>query len=669
MSEEETVLLTKEEISGLAPRGLLNSVVQGIKREHDFSVAIMVDTDEVDHELSEGTRKRYVGAVDNACQMCQCVRKIGDHKIKCSDSDRYGFDLGKKGIEANERYRGEKYKCLSLGLWEFTVPIYEPESKTFIGVILGGQWRNELSKWYWMHSFRLNKKHPFKEFLKKEENSGLVPYQDELLKLYTEVPVWGEDLNQYRMDVCQNIAKDIANLFRFYIEQKKALAEEQRKKLLRELNVAKIQENLLEAQSIEKYWSCMPEIAGNLWNWLTVDWCLIYKQNIDNVGTLCAGFVEVGRAEKSRGLRNKNAICNVLEGAGPFKSVKDMNDVLPNYMEKVVAAKCLQKTRHGVVIKSEILVYSVVSQNKKTIAVLAMGSAPGHRNSNPRFESVKDNDRRIKEVASMMGIKYAELKALRQAERHSKDLEDSKKELIETVDHLQNALMSLNHQLHGPLWMLSGILANVRDSAKSKMSRALASQIEVGILVAEHGAFLTTGMASILASEQGRIPNQQGIGLLDVEAELSKLFNAMKVAFQSMDRIIDVTLDGNPQVIMDRLDFLFVFYTLLDNALKYADPGKAIRVGCSWEEGLDRYCFKVWSIGPPIAAQDVENVFKKFWRHHEAWEDDEHGLGIGCWAAQQCMERAGGDLYLEVNGPHSVFIVVAPEFNEKIEGE
>ncbi len=635
--------LTQEEIRGLAPPGLFVNVVRGIKREFDCSIAVMFDVDESDLQRSLHTGKAMISdPAREAAYICKFIRNDPKLRERCGFSDRCAFEMAKEKILADPSYRGEQFRCTSLGLWEFVIPMYDQDSRTFIGVILGGQWRDKGNE--------SEARALFSKYL--EEHPELAPHKWELCERYVEVPDFDRDQLNAVMTACRTIAKDIVKVFQFYTNQKTALRKEQETRLKREASVAAIHRDLVTAQDLTEYWKSMPRIAQHLWQWLSVDWCLVLRQKQDLPGTTLPGIEEVGRAERGRGIKWKNQVNTEFADSGPFAGGDDIQGFFANATTNLVSAEALCQ------------VFPVEDNLERPVAFLLMGSAPGHRNANPRYIETEGRVGEIKEVASVMGMRFRELAALRSERERVEQLQAAKDKLDAQVTLLQDTLMSLNHQLHGPLWMLSGVLANVRDLMLPSRSASLRNQIEVGLLVAQHGSLVSAGMASILASEQGR-KQKSSIDTIDVEKELSKLADEMTKSFQCMDRTIDVCLKGSDPIMMAKLDFFFVFYSLLENALRYADPGNSIKVECSWRDRIERHCLTVCSIGPPIDPGEKERVFQKFWRHEDAWQDNDLGLGIGCWAARECMLRCGGDLYLEANGKHSVFVVVPPDSTQE----
>jgi len=116
----------------------------------------------------------------------------------------------------------------------------------------------------------------------------------------------------------------------------------------------------------------------------------------------------------------------------------------------------------------------------------------------------------------------------------------------------------------------------------------------------------------------------------------------------------------SPHIMMDNSSFLFIFYNLLDNALKYAESGTRITLASEKERRTQRFALKLKSRGELIPPKDIKHVFEKFWRGPHAARHNAIGLGIGCWSAREHLRAQGGELELEVDGNFSIFVVYPP---------
>ena len=123
----------------------------------------------------------------------------------------------------------------------------------------------------------------------------------------------------------------------------------------------------------------------------------------------------------------------------------------------------------------------------------------------------------------------------------------------------------------------------------------------------------------------------------------------------------NVCLTGRP----DRLRELAV--NLLDNAIKYGEPGGAIGVQLNREpDGF--LCFAVTNGGPGMTEQQLEQVFSPFYRAASSRERGSAGLGLSI--CRKITEEHGGTITAQsVPGVSTVFTVRLPLTDNGMEGK
>ena len=122
---------------------------------------------------------------------------------------------------------------------------------------------------------------------------------------------------------------------------------------------------------------------------------------------------------------------------------------------------------------------------------------------------------------------------------------------------------------------------------------------------------------------------------------------------------------GFPTVSMDWRVFTSVFFSLIHNAMKYAEKYSHVTLECSFERATGRAALKVRSIGEPIEPDEKETIFEKYGRGRVITKTGRHhgGVGLGLWVARELMRAVGGDLTVELSDSQpdlSVFVVLAP---------
>lgn len=88
-----------------------------------------------------------------------------------------------------------------------------------------------------------------------------------------------------------------------------------------------------------------------------------------------------------------------------------------------------------------------------------------------------------------------------------------------------------------------------------------------------------------------------------------------------------------------------VFGNLIENALKYANSGKKVRVGACLREGEVE--FYVQDFGPGVASEHLDRIFERFYRVDKARSRESGGTGLGLAIVKHIVEAHGGRVWAE----------------------
>jgi two-component system, OmpR family, sensor kinase len=102
---------------------------------------------------------------------------------------------------------------------------------------------------------------------------------------------------------------------------------------------------------------------------------------------------------------------------------------------------------------------------------------------------------------------------------------------------------------------------------------------------------------------------------------------------------------GAGDVAADRARIAQVVANLLDNAVKYTEPGGVVRVAV-WEEGHEGL-LSVADTGPGIAPAVLPRVFDRFFRFDAARSRAQGGSGLGLAICKEIVEAHGGRIWAE----------------------
>ena len=245
-------------------------------------------------------------------------------------------------------------------------------------------------------------------------------------------------------------------------------------------------------------------------------------------------------------------------------------------------------------------------------------------------------------------------------------------DLAEKNKELETIVYTVSHDLRSPLVNVQGfgkqlnrVCEKIQASAASAQSGVVRTAelkplVETAIPQALH--FINAGvnkMEMLLAgllrySRLGRIA--LAIRPLEMNELLAEVVAAMK--FQINEAKAEVRVEPLPACLADRDQTSQVFANLIDNALKYRDSGRPLRIviGGRIEDG--RAVYTVTDNGIGMSPEHQPKVFEIF---HRLNPDATAGEGLGLTIAQRVLERQHGKIWVESReGVGSTFFVSLP---------
>jgi two-component system, OmpR family, sensor histidine kinase SenX3 len=114
-----------------------------------------------------------------------------------------------------------------------------------------------------------------------------------------------------------------------------------------------------------------------------------------------------------------------------------------------------------------------------------------------------------------------------------------------------------------------------------------------------------------------------------------------------------------PRVRGDERQLVSAVANLLDNAVKYSEPGSKVEVGSSRAGGWA--CIGVRDQGIGIPAKDLERIFERFYRVDRARSRETGGTGLGLSIVRHVATNHGGDVLVSSReGEGSTFTLRLP---------
>ena len=144
--------------------------------------------------------------------------------------------------------------------------------------------------------------------------------------------------------------------------------------------------------------------------------------------------------------------------------------------------------------------------------------------------------------------------------------------------------------------------------------------------------------------------------IADIVQEVSQ---RLSVVAQQKHQEIKVTLADGCEIHADRPKLTQVVYNILDNAIKYTQPGGVIRLRLV-RSGRNAV-LTIADNGPGIPKEDQAHIFDRFYRVDKARSRDTGGTGLGLSIVHQFVLMHGGNITVDsAEGNGTTFTIELP---------
>jgi two-component system sensor histidine kinase SenX3 len=214
---------------------------------------------------------------------------------------------------------------------------------------------------------------------------------------------------------------------------------------------------------------------------------------------------------------------------------------------------------------------------------------------------------------------------------------------------------NVSHELRTPIGALAVLAETLVDEDDPKVVRRLAQHI---MSEAERAGRLIADLLDLSRIEAGGVLVEAAVDLVAVVATATE-----RVVALAAQRDVKVTVaapDETMIVLGDERQLVSAVVNLLDNAIKYSEPGSTVEL----EAGGDR----TWAVvavrdqGIGIPAKDLERIFERFYRVDRARSRETGGTGLGLSIVRHVATNHGGTVEVSSReGEGSTFTLRLPQ--------
>jgi signal transduction histidine kinase len=237
-------------------------------------------------------------------------------------------------------------------------------------------------------------------------------------------------------------------------------------------------------------------------------------------------------------------------------------------------------------------------------------------------------------------------------------LQEAEEQNREIRDKVLQTLMTLSHDLRGPLTSLAAGLKLLIRGTFGAMNEKVERQVKS--LMRQ-----TVSLTGIVEDYLARAALIDGLG--EIRKEPLDLRN--EIIDPVLKELADEILARNITVEYQRTDvsaetvtihasriwFKSVYRNLLKNAVKY---GGGCSIICGYEDHGDRHRLSVYNSGEPISENLRGKLFTKF---GSLGTGGNSGTGLGLYLVREIIRRHGGDIWYEAARSGSNFVFTMPK--------
>lgn len=197
------------------------------------------------------------------------------------------------------------------------------------------------------------------------------------------------------------------------------------------------------------------------------------------------------------------------------------------------------------------------------------------------------------------------------------------------------------HELRGPITVIRGYLDVLSQEIDDTPANA-EHHLLIGRLIVSANR-LSSYINNILnASRYDRRHMRVNLSEQSLQTIYDSVRDDMTLRANTQGRFLAVELDDTlPTIAADPSSLSEVFSNLIDNAIKYSNPGGTVTIRAAVDRTTVRVDIIDHGIGMP--ANVVNNLFHKFYRSHRSREIVA-GTGIGLYISKAIVESHGGTI-------------------------
>jgi two-component system sensor histidine kinase BaeS len=209
---------------------------------------------------------------------------------------------------------------------------------------------------------------------------------------------------------------------------------------------------------------------------------------------------------------------------------------------------------------------------------------------------------------------------------------------LESNEQLRRAFVAdISHELRTPLAVMRGELEAIEDGVRPLSAESLKSlQAEVNMLTKLVGDLYDLSLSDVGALAYRKVD-------VDITEELQLALGTFRARLAAHGITLDAQLPDRPVMILaDEARLRQLFHNLLENSLRYTDPGGVVKVSCTLGDHEVQIDFQ--DSKPAVPEASLSRLFERFYRVEGSRNRASGGAGLGLAICKNIVEAHQGTI-------------------------
>ncbi len=222
---------------------------------------------------------------------------------------------------------------------------------------------------------------------------------------------------------------------------------------------------------------------------------------------------------------------------------------------------------------------------------------------------------------------------------------DSMLDKIESAFRNQRQfLQNVSHELNTPLTVIKTKI----DVLKQKKAATKEQYREtIGIVDSEIIRLSKITEELLILSDLEDNGYQVEGSLINLENLFNRMLKLFENQIKSKNLLLETNFEGRSEIYGNSVQIEQLLFNLLDNAIKYSDPGGYLKIRVEDDEKQKQVVFNITNTTSIISKEDLKHIFKRFYRSKSG--DGRKSFGLGLSIAKKVVNKHNGEIKASFN--------------------